>query len=68
MVNNLPLDEDGRYLLEHATLLTPEPYVRCQQEDEDDQKLDDDGRRALLAEARDNNAELTRWKVQDGRL
>lgn len=34
------------------------------QEEENDQKLDDEGRRALLAEARDLTAELARWKVR----
>lgn len=45
----------------------PSPHVPacCSvQEDEMDQKLDDNGRRALLAEARDVSAELARWKVR----
>lgn len=37
--------------------------LACHQEEENDQKLDDEGRRALLSEARDLVAELARWKV-----
>ncbi|CAM9129624.1 unnamed protein product, partial [Hapterophycus canaliculatus] len=66
-------------LLEEAR----EEAVRCDgeinevkreiQEEENDQKLDDEGRRAMLAEARDLNAEISRWKnifasrVQEGK-
>lgn len=35
-----------------------------EQDDENDAKLDDEGRHALLAEARDVGVELSRWKVR----
>lgn len=40
-------------------------FAKQKQEDEHDQKLDKDGRRALLTEARDIGIELKRWKVKE---
>lgn len=60
--------EKGPSQSPHTPLLFAHPALTFalhaqHQEDENDQKLDDRGRRALLAEARDLGAEAARWKV-----
>lgn len=57
------LFEDFNWSFSNSTFVSE--IDRSRQEEENDRKLDDDGRRALLAESRDLSAELARWKARE---